>query len=317
MKRMTIEQIREKANEVGCKLITDVYKDAHTKMEFQCICGEIIIKDWEHFKRGQNRCEICRGRINWDINKIRDYVDKNTDCKLVSTEYINRNKPMEFICACGNHFITTWHGFLYGDGNGKNKKQRCDECGINIKKEKLKTGIDILRQRTKEMSDCELLSDKYDDYATILDFRCSCGNTFQTCWTSFCNGKRACSICSPNSVMEYKTEEILNKYNISYIPQYSFDDLRSSKGYKLRFDFRININKDKFILLELDGELHFEEARFKSQDNTAKLKHQQECDMLKNEYCKNKNILLYRINYTKKENIEEEITNLLKELNLL
>ena len=311
MKRMTIEQIREKANEVGCKLITDVYKNQRQKMDFICSCGNKFKRDWEHFKRGQNKCEICSGQIRWDINKINDYVNKNTNCKVLSNEYVP-DKNMLFLCSCGNEFEASWRNFY------SHNKRQCNNCGNKIKSNNRKIGIDTLKQRTKDMSSCELLSNDYNDmqYDNLI-FKCSCGEIFKTTWTNFCSGKQKCSTCSPNSVMEYKTEEVLKNNNINYETQYSFEDLKSSKGWKIRFDFKINLNKENFVLLELDGELHYEEACFKNNNNTAKLKHQQACDKLKDEYCKINNIPLYRIDYTKRKTIEKEITNLLKELNLL
>lgn len=58
----------------------------------------------------------------WTIEEIKIFVNKNSDSKLLSTEYHGFSQKLEFECACGNHFEKTFTKF-------KNKDQRkCDVC---------------------------------------------------------------------------------------------------------------------------------------------------------------------------------------------
>lgn len=58
----------------------------------------------------------------WTLEEIRDYADKNTESKLLSTEYRGFSQKLEFECACGNHFEKTFTKF-------KNKYQnKCEVC---------------------------------------------------------------------------------------------------------------------------------------------------------------------------------------------
>lgn len=73
----------------------------------------------------------------------------------------------------------------------------------------------------------------------------------------------------------------------------------------LKFDFKIFIKNNSYILLEYDGEFHYE-----NKFSEAKLKLQQKRDKIKNDYCNRKNIILERINYTKRKYLIEELNKL-------
>ncbi|WP_438311211.1 hypothetical protein [Sporosarcina sp. FA9] len=58
----------------------------------------------------------------WSIGKIKEFVEKNSDSQLLSTEYRGFSQKLEFKCACGNDFEKTFTKF-------KNKNQtKCDVC---------------------------------------------------------------------------------------------------------------------------------------------------------------------------------------------
>ncbi|OJF94626.1 hypothetical protein [Alkalibacterium sp. 20] len=58
----------------------------------------------------------------WTIGKIKEYVENNSESKLLSTEYLGFSQKLQFECACGNTFEKTFTKF-------KDKKQRkCDVC---------------------------------------------------------------------------------------------------------------------------------------------------------------------------------------------
>ena len=114
-----------------------------------------------------------------------------------------------------------------------------------------------------------------------------------------------CPICK-NSKGETIISEILNKKNINYETQKIFTDCRN-KGL-LKFDFYLpNYN----ACIEFDGKLHFEPWS-KKQKSLKKFESAKLCDQIKNEYCKNNNILLIRIKYTEKlkERLFEELNKL-------
>ncbi|AQQ52287.1 hypothetical protein [Planococcus lenghuensis] len=58
----------------------------------------------------------------WTIEKIRTFVDNNSDSKLLSTEYHGFSQKLLFKCSCGNNFERTFTKF------NKNNQRKCDEC---------------------------------------------------------------------------------------------------------------------------------------------------------------------------------------------
>lgn len=58
----------------------------------------------------------------WTIDQINDFVNKNSDSTLLSTEFTGFSQRLEFKCSCGNTFEKTLTKF-------KNKNQRkCNVC---------------------------------------------------------------------------------------------------------------------------------------------------------------------------------------------
>lgn len=55
-------------------------------------------------------------------NDIKSYVKENSECKLISTEYLGIRKKMLFKCKCGNKFEVSFSNFKY------NNKRSCNEC---------------------------------------------------------------------------------------------------------------------------------------------------------------------------------------------
>lgn len=58
----------------------------------------------------------------WTIENIREYVTKNSDCKLLSTEYHGFSQKLLFKCSCGQNFEKTFTKFK------KNNQRNCSDC---------------------------------------------------------------------------------------------------------------------------------------------------------------------------------------------
>lgn len=58
----------------------------------------------------------------WTINKIREFVTKNSDSKLLSTEYHGFSQKLLFKCACGENFEKTFTKFK------GNSQRKCEVC---------------------------------------------------------------------------------------------------------------------------------------------------------------------------------------------
>jgi hypothetical protein len=113
--------------------------------------------------------------------------------------------------------------------------------------------------------------------------------------------------CKINSSKERIIENYLKELNVDYEKQKRFEDCRYC--YSLPFDFAI-YNNDKTLrcLIEFDGQQHFKSVDFfGGDDGFEKIKIR---DDIKNQYCKDNNIPLLRLNYLYTDNeIKEIITN--------
>ncbi|MGL5647126.1 MAG: viroplasmin family protein [Clostridium sp.] len=98
---------------------------------------------------------------------------------------------------------------------------------------------------------------------------------------------------------------ILTSNNISYEKEKTYSNLKGLGNRKLRFDFYIKKpNLDEFII-EIDGGQHF---------NSEWSQNTMEHDLIKNQFCLNHNIRLYRIEYVfgKLEKLSNSILSVLK-----
>ncbi|MHA1815314.1 MAG: hypothetical protein ACTSX1_04860 [Candidatus Heimdallarchaeaceae archaeon] len=108
---------------------------------------------------------------------------------------------------------------------------------------------------------------------------------------------KGCPICN-NSKGEKEVRLILEKCDIKYIPQKTFDDCKNV--FLLSFDFYL---PDYNLCIEYDGEQHFRPMGFSGGEKSYKriVKN----DNIKNEYCKVNNIELLRIKFN--ENVIDKL----------
>ena len=98
------------------------------------------------------------------------------------------------------------------------------------------------------------------------------------------------------SKIEDKFAVLLHQYNIPYVREKTYPDLKNGR---LRFDFYLPTMN---VLLEIDSELHFQEIK-KFHKKYNDFLHAQENDRIKNSYALAHQIRLYRIPYWEFGNI--------------
>ena len=100
-----------------------------------------------------------------------------------------------------------------------------------------------------------------------------------------------------------KIKRLIIEEGVNYTTEKMLPNLKSSKGVPLRFDFAIYSDDwSQFILIEYDGEAHFQEIKHFHKNNT-KYKNALGRDRKKNAYCLAHNITLYRVPYWEIDNI--------------
>ena len=124
----------------------------------------------------------------------------------------------------------------------------------------------------------------------IWKCQCDCGTICEKPSNSLVSG----GVKSCGCLISYGEEKIrtmLNEYQILFETQKAYDTCRFSNGRLAHFDFLI---EDSY-LIEYDGEQHYFGWSYDIED----LKIQQQRDAYKNQWCKDNNIPLIRIPYTK------------------
>ena len=209
-------------------------------------------------------------------------------------EYNGTYTKVMIICVEHGKFEQTPKSHISGHG--------CPKCAGN-KKDTTYSFV----EKSKIIHD-----DKYDyinvDYKNALSkviIKCDKHGTFETTPNNHLSKSTGCPKCVSYKG-ETKVRNILEKNNIIFEEQYSFDDCINIR--KLKFDFYLS---EYNTLIEYDGKQHFTPNEFfggyKGFEETKKR------DYIKNEYCEKEGINLIRIPYFEMENIEEIIQNFIKQ----
>lgn len=145
---------------------------------------------------------------------------------------------------------------------------------------------------------------------------CDCGNEIIVAYVHLKDGHtQSCGCLASKGEMQIK--KILIKNEVSFIPQYFFEDCISPETKRrLKFDFAIFDRSHKlFCLIEFDGNQHYYGFRFSKdpKKNEERFRRLKLYDQVKNEYCEQNNIRLIRIPYWDINSIERILDTHLKE----
>ena len=190
-------------------------------------------------------------------------------------------------CDCGN-IITVPSSYLI---QGTTKS-----CGC------------LIKEKMREIHLKKLVGQRFGNL-TVLDFdeklsdekkrvywkcKCDCGNIVSIQSWHLIGGKTHSCGCLKSSLGESVIKKILKQNNIKFKEQKSFSNCRFiDTNHLARFDFYIDNN----YLIEYDGQQHFESVEYFGGEERFKI--QRKRDIYKNQWCKDNNIPLIRIPYTK------------------
>jgi hypothetical protein len=140
---------------------------------------------------------------------------------------------------------------------------------------------------------------------THIHLKCNkCNHEWHPTYDSLINGNYGCPHCNISNG-ENLIEKILIENDMKFEQQKIFKDCKNIKI--LKFDFYLS---DFNTCIEYDGIQHFKAFDFFGGKNT--LEQNKKRDKIKNEYCKNNNIHLYRISY--KDDIIVSLDYIIKNL---
>lgn len=144
-----------------------------------------------------------------------------------------------------------------------------------------------------------------------LKWCCQTCNTIRSAMICSRTRDRGCPRCC-KSILEKKCSDILTNMGLTSHPDKYFTDCRNDKtNCPLPFDFYLFLRGFLNIIIELDGEQHFDEVSiFTSKDENLESRLYR--DNLKNWYCFNTKKHLLRISYGETNNIEIHIRRFLQ-----
>lgn len=181
--------------------------------------------------------------------------------------------------------------------NGDTKSCGCLAKELSSKRNKNKNIHDLKGERFGKLKVLEM-TDERKQGSVIWKCQCDCGNIVKVSSRNLAYGDTKSCGCLV-SKGEFLIEQLLKENNIPYQKEYSFPDLKSEKGFLLRYDFFV----DNKYLIEFDGEQHNTDKSFFSHDNFL---YRKENDEKKTLYAKEHNIPLIRIPYSKLKNLTLE-----------
>lgn len=293
-KKVTKEMFQSHIEEIGYKLIGE-YKKYSTKTRVKHIkCGY----EWDVYPQNlyQNKagCPKCAGNAkltNEDFLKKVKLIDENKEYTFLEN-YKGYAHKIKCKHNCGYEWYIAPSNFFGG--------KRCPKCEGSMKK----TQEEIDKRMEDAFKGEYKFLEKYINSDEPILCEHSCGYKWKIRPYNLFGGRK-CPKCNRESSREKLISTILDNNNIKYEREKTFDGLKY-KG-KLRIDFYLTEHN---IAIEYDGEHHFLNLRYTGSNNSLSLV--QKRDSIKNDYCNNNDIKLYRIPYTKTdEEIIEEIEQII------
>lgn len=256
-----------------------------------CDCGKEKIVIGSNLTNGSTKSCGCL------VSKYRDGIPVGTKfgqlTVLSKTPRVNSKGSTKYHCLCDCGEECDIDGVKLVNGHTKS-------CGCYRKEQ---SSRNFFKDETgKTYGNLTVLGFSHYDKQGLANWRvrCKCGTEFTVVGNSLRFNKTVSCGCI-TSIGEYTIKQILNKKCIDYNTQYSFDDLRSTNGGMLRFDFAF-CNKSGYpdALLEYDGNIHFssDPEGYRTWNTKESLAERILRDKMKNDYCVAHNIPLIRIPYT-------------------
>lgn len=200
---------------------------------------------------------------------------------------INRGRAYHCKCSCGNECDVRAVSLK----NGHTKSCGCLSRKLSSERNKGKFIKDLTGKTFGKLTVIKLLEERAANGGTKWLCQCECGNIKEATSKALQSGDTMSCGCIV-SKGEYKIKKLLTENNIPFEEQKTFDDLRSEKGFLLKYDFFV----DNKYLIEFDGEQHYKSVSLYSHDNYD---YRKQNDQKKTDYAKQNSIPLIRIPYTK------------------
>src|SRR5574344_4999 len=204
-----------------------------------------------------------------------------------TSERRNKSIVWKCLCDCGN--------YVNVDASSL-RRLRTQSCGCLKKESDRKPKgnvINLIGQKFGHLTVIERDgSDNRGESKWLCECDCELHNKISVLGSNLRTGHTQSCGCERRSHGEIKVAQLLQENNIQFEQEKIL--FKFSSGANAKFDFYVE-NK---YLIEYDGETHFK-ANMHGWHNIEQLEAQQERDKIKNQWCKENNIPLIRIPYTR------------------
>lgn len=258
-------------------------KGNRTTWKCKCDCGAYknILTTQLTRKRTQS-CGCLQKERTRQANQSEDLSRKRYG-RLTVIKRLPNSSIWECRCDCGNIINTTTNHLNSGHTQscGCLQKERTSETlFVNLTGKKF--GLLTVLSLNTELSNSKV---------KFYNCKCQCGKNTTVRESNLISGDTQSCGCSRLSHGEIKISTILKEYNIPFEMEKTFKTCINPKTKRLlRFDFYVNNQ----YLIEFDGIQHFIQSKY-----WGPLEDTQYRDNIKNQWCKENNIPLIRIPYTK------------------
>ena len=281
-------------------------QDKHVYWRCKCSCGNEGVKRGDYFTSSEHpNCgclELRKKNLKAAICKVKSNQKYGRLLTIRETEQRANNGGIywECLCDCGKTVRVEASQLT----KKNNPTQSCGCLQKEIASQTIKEHLDTIQTHTGD-----IINNFYILETKVLPTNNGQSETWGFVICPFCGQKvwkqiryikdlsvKSCG-CINKSAGEAKIQQLLTNYNIDFIQEKTFEDLKNDNNYKLRFDFFV---ENKYCI-EFDGIQHFEPTIFANETiEKAKEKFikQKNYDNIKNQWCKKHNIPLIRIPYT-------------------
>ena len=264
-----------------------------TMWNCKCVCGKTFIASASEIKSDKRKscgCMISKIRSKQRLDDLTNIKYGRLTVKNRADDYVrpsgNKETMWNCICDCGKECVKSGQ-YL--------KKSPCPSCGC-WKNELThdRHFMDLTGEIINNLRVVEYLGVTKTKQSQYSEFLCECLLCNRYCVKKtgeLLSGNAKSCGCLNQSKGERITKGYLNKLNISFIQEYTFNDLKSENNYPLFFDFALfNKNNELKCLIEYQGLQHYVDTDFG--------RYQREVtDKQKKEYCFAHNIPLCEIKY--------------------
>lgn len=214
-RRISYSDVKKYFENNGCILLSDVYKNINTKLDYIGICGHKDSITFNSFRSRKkflcNKC--CKDKLNDNTRLTYEYVNsmfKKEGCKLITDNYKSNRQKLKYIAKCGHeHFITFSH---FTDI----KNYLCSSCNDKKKYDDKVFTYNYVKSIFIR-DNCKLLTDNYINSKQKLEYIAKCGDRAHITFNKFNSGQgrycRECTYKNNGKYLRLKESDVKDRFN--------------------------------------------------------------------------------------------------------